>query len=64
VERKNRIVQEDAITMLNEAKLPDKFWRDEIYTTIHILNRAQIRANHEKTPYELSFGKPTFVNIS
>lgn len=47
--------------MLNEAKLPDKFWRDVIYTSFHILNRAQLRANHEKTPYELWFGRTTFV---
>jgi hypothetical protein len=39
VERKNKIVQEVARTMLNEAKLLEKFWRDVIYTTIHILNR-------------------------
>jgi hypothetical protein len=38
VERKNRTVQEAARTMLNESKLTDKLWRDEIYTTIHILN--------------------------
>jgi transposase InsO family protein len=28
VEMKNRNVQEDARTMLNESKLPDEFWRD------------------------------------
>jgi regulator of extracellular matrix RemA (YlzA/DUF370 family) len=61
VERKNRTVQEAARTMLNEAKLPDKFWRDAIYTTVHILNRAQLRPNHDKTPYELWFGRPTSV---
>jgi hypothetical protein len=61
VERKNRTVQEAARTMLNEAKLSEKFWRDSIYTAVHILNQAQIRANHEKTPYELWFGRPTFV---
>ena len=27
VERKNKIVQEAARTMLNEAKLPDGYWR-------------------------------------
>ena len=32
VERKNIIVQEVARTMLNEAKLLDKFWRDAVYT--------------------------------
>jgi hypothetical protein len=61
VERKNIIVQEVARNMLNEFKLPDKFWRYAIYTTVHILNRAQLRDNHEKTPYELWFGRPTSV---
>jgi hypothetical protein len=45
--------------MSNEAKLPKFFWRDGIYTTVHILNWAQLRANHEKTSYELWFGIPT-----
>jgi transposase InsO family protein len=53
VERKNKTIQEVARTMLNEAKFPDKFWRDEIYTLVHILNRFQLRPNHDKTPYEL-----------
>jgi hypothetical protein len=61
VEKKNKTIQEVARTMLNEAKLPDKFWRDAIYTVIHILNRAQLRPNHDKTPYELWFGRPTSV---
>jgi hypothetical protein len=57
VKRKNKIVQEAARTMLNESKLPDKFWRDAIHTAVHILNRAQLRPNHDKTPYELWFGR-------
>jgi hypothetical protein len=61
VERKNIIVQEAARTMLNEAKILDKLCREAIYTTIHILNRSQLRCNHEKTPYELWFGRPTSV---
>jgi hypothetical protein len=55
------MVQEVARTMLNEAKLPDKLWRDEIYTIVHILNLAQLRPNHDKTPYELWFGRPTSI---
>jgi hypothetical protein len=47
--------------MLNEAKLPNIYWREEVYTTIYILNRAQLRVNHDKTPYELWFGRPTSV---
>jgi hypothetical protein len=47
--------------MLNEAKLPDKFWRDAIHTKVHILNRAQFRPNHGKTLYEIWFGRPASV---
>jgi hypothetical protein len=47
--------------MLNEAKLPDIYWREAIYTTIYILNKAHIRVNHDKTPYDLWFGRPTSV---
>jgi hypothetical protein len=61
VKRKNRTIQEAARTMLNEAKIPDKFWRDATYTTVHILNQAQLRFNHDKTPYELWFGRPASV---
>jgi hypothetical protein len=62
VERKKITVQEAPRTaMLNEAKILEKFWRDAIYTIVHILNRAQLRPNHEKNPYELWFGRPTFV---
>ena len=61
MERENIIVQEVGRPMLNEAKMLDKFWRDAIYIAVHILNRAQLRAKHEKTPYESWFGRPTFV---
>jgi hypothetical protein len=61
VERKIITVQEVARTMLNEDKLLDKFWRDAIYTAFHILNRAQLRPNHDKTPYELWFGRSASI---
>jgi transposase InsO family protein len=60
-ERENRIVQEAARTMLAEGKLPNIYWREAVYTTIYILKRAQIRVNHDKTPYELWFGKPMSI---
>lgn len=59
MERKNRIVQEATRTMLNEAKLPDIYWREAIYTTVYILNRRQLRLNNDKTPYEQWYGRPT-----
>jgi hypothetical protein len=50
-----------ARAMMNEAKLPDTFWREAINTTIYILNRAQIRVNNDKPPYELWKGSPAIV---
>ena len=42
VEMKNRIVQEAARTMLNEAKLSDAFCREEVCTSIYIFIRGQL----------------------
>jgi transposase InsO family protein len=42
VERKNRSVQETTRTMLLEAKLPDKFWKEVVVATVYIMNRAQL----------------------
>ena len=62
VRRKNRMVQETKITMLIEGKLPQKFWREAVGAVIYILNRAQLKVNCDKTPYELWKGNPTLVN--
>ena len=56
-ERRNQTVQEDARTMLNEAKLSDGYWREAVSTSVHILNRGKLRTNSNKTPYELWFGR-------
>ena len=47
--------------MLNGAKLSDRFGREAINTTTHILNRGKIRSNNNKKPYELWKGIPTTV---
>ena len=61
VERKNKTVQEDARTMLNEAKLSDSFLREVVYTSDYILNRGKLRVNKDKTPYKLWYGRPASV---
>ena len=61
VERKNRIVQEAARTMIKVEKLLDSFWREDVYTTVYILNRGQIRVNKDKNPYEFWYGRPASV---
>jgi hypothetical protein len=32
-----------------------------MYTTAYILNTSQLRVNHDKTPHELWFDRPTSV---
>jgi hypothetical protein len=39
VERKNKIVLEMAITMLNDSKMKDIFWEYAVHTTFHIQNK-------------------------
>jgi len=47
-ERKNRIVWEASITMLNEAKILGIYWIEVVYTIVCILNREQLRFSHKK----------------
>jgi hypothetical protein len=46
-------------TMLNEAKLSDRFWKEAVNTIVYILNRGKFRVNNKKRPYELWKGRPT-----
>jgi hypothetical protein len=61
VERQNRIVQKMARTMIMDSKLTDIFWTQAVHTKVHIQNRVMLRNNSDKTPYELSKGRPTNV---
>ena len=53
VERKNRIFQEMARTMLNKNNLPKRFWAEAVNTSCYVLNRILLRPILKKTPYEL-----------
>jgi transposase InsO family protein len=57
VERQNRWVQQMARSMMNERNIPQKYWVEEIHTTVHILNKSHLTPHSEKTPYELWFGR-------
>lgn len=57
-ERKNRIVQEMERIMLNESRLSNGYWREEISATFYFLNRGHITINGNQTPYELWKGIP------
>jgi len=57
VERKNRLVQEIARTMLTKSNIADKFWKEVVHTMVYIQNKCMLRPHENKTPYELWFGK-------
>jgi hypothetical protein len=61
VERKNRIVQQMARSIMNEKNIGQTYWVEAIHTTIHILNKANLRPHSDKTPYELWYGRPASI---
>jgi hypothetical protein len=61
-ERKNRTMQEMTRTMLNDSKVFDIFWKEEVHNSFHILNRGLLTTNSDKTPYELWKGRLATVN--
>ena len=46
-----------ARSMMNERNISQTYWVEDIPTNIHILNKAHLRSNGNKTPYELWFGR-------
>ncbi|GJX81509.1 putative ribonuclease H-like domain-containing protein [Tanacetum coccineum] len=58
--KKNRTLIEVARTMLADSKLPTTFWAEAVNTACYVQNRVLVIKPHNKTPYELFFGrKPT-----
>jgi len=53
VERKNRVLDELARTMINKMNLPKYLWVDTINIACHVLNRIVIRPILDKAPYYL-----------
>jgi hypothetical protein len=61
VERQNRTVQEMARSMMNEKNIGQTYWVEAIHTVVHVLNKAHLRPQSDKTPYELWFGRPASI---
>jgi transposase InsO family protein len=61
VERQNRTVQQMARSMMKENDISQSFWVEAIHTAVHILNKAHLRPNSDKTPYHLWFGRPATI---
>ena len=61
VERQNGTVQQMARSMMKEKNISQGFWVEVIHTAVHILNKAHLRPNSDKTPYHLWFGRPATI---
>ena len=48
-------------TMLDESKVPKRYWKEVVQKIVYILNRAQLKLKTKYTPYELWYGHLTFV---
>ncbi|KAI3718362.1 hypothetical protein L6452_19229 [Arctium lappa] len=57
VERKNRTLCEAARSMLSESHLPTYFWVEAINISCFTQNRSIIVKRHNKTPYEVFYGR-------
>jgi transposase InsO family protein len=61
LERQNITVQEMARSMINEKNIGQTYWVEAIHTSVHVLNKAHLRPQSDKTPYELWFGRPASI---
>jgi hypothetical protein len=64
MEQKNRTLVEMARMMLDEHRIPRRFWADAISTACYISNRIFLRSILHLTPFELCFGrKPSIFHF-
>jgi hypothetical protein len=61
VEHQNRSVQQMARAMMSERGISQTFWVEVVHMAIHILNKAHLSLNSDKTPYDLWFGRPASI---
>ncbi|CAL8170379.1 unnamed protein product [Prunus armeniaca] len=61
-ERKHRHILETAITLLQTAHLPPKFWFHACATSVYLINRMPCKTLHFKSPYFLLFGSAPAIN--
>jgi hypothetical protein len=50
-----------ARSMMNEKNISQTYWVEAIDTVVHILNKAHLRPQSDKTPYELWFGRLALI---
>lgn len=64
VERENPTIVEMATSMMNEKRLPKRFWAEAVFTAVYILNRSPTKFVKNKTPFEAWSGfKPSVRHL-
>ncbi|GJX49500.1 retrovirus-related pol polyprotein from transposon TNT 1-94 [Tanacetum coccineum] len=61
--RKNRTLIEAAKTMLTDSLLPTTFSAKALSTACYVQNRVLVTKPHNKTPYELLYGRPPSISF-
>lgn len=54
-ERENQHIIQTVRTLLLDSHVPNTFWCEAAYTTVHLINRLPSRTLSDKTPYNLLF---------
>nr|GEV65473.1 hypothetical protein [Tanacetum cinerariifolium] len=62
-ERKNMTLIEAARTMLADSLLPIPFWDEAVNTACYVQNRVLVSKPHNKTPYELLYGRTPSIGF-
>nr|GEW60671.1 hypothetical protein [Tanacetum cinerariifolium] len=63
IAKKNRTLIEATRTMLAYSLLPIPFWAETINTACYVQNRVLVTKPHNKTPYELLYGKTSSIGF-
>nr|GEV30515.1 retrovirus-related Pol polyprotein from transposon TNT 1-94 [Tanacetum cinerariifolium] len=62
-ERKNKTLIKAARTMLADSLLPIPFWAEAVNTACYVQNRVLVTKPHNKTPYELLYGRTPSIGF-
>ena len=58
----NRTVIESARSMLQQGKMPPRFWAEAVYTAVYLRNRCPTTAIKDNVPYEIWYRKKPSVS--
>nr|GEX76470.1 hypothetical protein [Tanacetum cinerariifolium] len=61
--KKNRTLIKAARTMLADSLLLISFWAEAVNTACYVKNRVLVTKHHNKTPYELLFGRTPSIDF-